>query len=326
MRVITSETLDPFWNLAAESVLLDRVPRWGPMLMLWRSHRTVVIGKNQNPWRECSLQALDAGEGTLARRTSGGGAVYQDTGNLNYAYFCSRAAYDGEAVFARVVDALRELDLDARRLGRNGLGVDGRKISGTAFCIRKAGVLHHGTLLLDTDLERMAAVLTPAEARFDTHAVASQPADVVNLNEIRPGTGAEELTQCLVEVFARSDGGVTGELTVDDLDPDRMLPAHTEMLAWDWRFGRTPRFRITVPVSAGEERTDVCFEVVRGKIESAEAAGVIPPGLPAVLDALRGCRLQAEEVSERLDTASTPAVAVAHALRPFLAWISTDQS
>ncbi len=317
MRLISADSLDPLRNLAAESMLLDDVPDLGAALMLWRGAPSVVIGKNQNPWRECDLDVLASFEGVLARRISGGGAVYHDPGNLNYSWFSPRETYVEEDVFARVIEALGALGFDVKRFGSNGLAVGGRKISGTAFCLRKTGALHHGTLLLDADLERMDSVLTPSRGSFETHAVTSNPAEVVNLSELRPGITSADLEQSLVHAFEEAYGAVKERHALDELDGGDLNTRRDDMATWDWRFGKTPRFRLDLPLTIDEGTANLLIDVEQGRIERAETGGAELRDLNRLRDSLPGCRLIAEEVLDRIEPDSPFRAAMARALQPF---------
>lgn len=299
MVVIASESLDPYLNLAAEDLLLNRVPGWGAVLFLWRCDPTVVIGKNQNPWRECNLPVLAKSGVRLARRVSGGGAVYHDPGNLNYAWFGRRVEYSQVGVYDTVMGVLWDEGIRAERMGKSSLGVDGRKVSGTAFCYRRDAVLHHGTLLVDADLPVLRSCLEGGEAGISTHAVASEPAPVVNLSTVQPGLTIDRVASALATGFAGSTSGSRSAPTWRDLADDE-LSARAEALASPaWLQGLTPRFEWVL----GED-LDLCLTVVRGRVtevRSNQAHGTRDGSSPHWLD---GCALTAEEVTSRLEEAA----------------------
>jgi lipoate-protein ligase A len=316
MRIVTSETLDPFWNLAAESVLLDLVESWGPILLLWRGARSVVIGKNQNPWQEVNLSALARDEGLLARRVTGGGAVFHDEGNLNYSYFCNRNEYDFHRVLQWVRDALASLGIEAEPYGKNGLGVGGRKMSGTAFCFRKNAVLHHGTLLIESDLDAMSEALSPGANSIETHAVASVPADVGNLREIQKSLTLIGVRESLIRTFASVHQGQEERLTVDDLEPEVMDAAHLKFLSWEWRFGRTPGFRFRVEWEDEIADGGALFELRKGTVNAVDYRGLDAGSAGMAFEPLLGCRFVAEELRDRLaDVPAPPARALQEFLR-----------
>lgn len=262
MRVLRSGSLDPYWNLALEDVLLQQFAVDAPTLLLWRSADAVIIGKNQNPWRECDLTWMTGNEVALARRISGGGAVYHDHGNLNYAFFLPRIDYRQELIFDLLTDVLAGFGLTAERVNRTSLVVDGLKVSGNAFCYRRDGVLHHGTLLVDANLDRVRRALRPPAATFETRATASVRMPVANLTAWRP-----ELTVGTVEQALMARCGAT-EAT---LLPVGAMPvvdaACDQMRTWDWLYGRTPPFTV--------EQNGQKQHVVAGRIESGTDDGRI---------------------------------------------------
>ena len=286
------------------------------MLMLWQGARSVVVGKNQNPWQEADVRSLVDAQGVLARRVTGGGAVFHDEGNLNYSYFCRRDVYDSCQVLGWVLDALGSCGVRAARLGKNGLGVDGRKMSGSAFCYRGNSVLHHGTLLVTADLEMMSRVLTSGASAFETHAVPSIPARVLNLETICPRLSVEELGQVLASVFSAVHGGVESVLSVDDLEPETMDSAHQDFLSWEWTCGRTPGFRFFIEWRNGGELLRSCFDVKKGRIQSVRTEGGRRDHPDGGFKALLGCRFVMGDMEERISRIPGPA---AEALARFAA-------
>ncbi len=245
MLIIETQENNVYRNLAVEEYLLERGEE-GPFLFLYRNCPAVVIGKNQNPWRECRIDCLHDIGAALARRISGGGAVYHDLGNLNYSLVCARSLYRAEEVFARVLAALRNLGIRARLEGKTSLTVDGRKISGNAFAFRRKAVLHHGTLLVSANLDLLRSLFPGDLSLEDGYAVASVPADTINLHDLRSGLSWREVGDALAEQFVRYYG------------PARRVE-DTEIETWPWRafmtrlserawvYGRTPPFTVVLP-------------------------------------------------------------------------------
>ena len=248
MAVAETRTLDVFRNLALEEALLES--EGPPTLMLWRSAAAVVIGKNQNPWRECRLGRMAAEGVALARRISGGGAVYHDAGNLNYAVVTDRRTYDESRTFGMVLRALERLGVRAERMGKSSLAVAGRKVSGNAFCFRAGRVLHHGTLLLDADLERLGRYLGPTFEGIETGAVASVPAATANLGLPEAAVRAA-LAESFLETFA--PGAAPERREEGDFDAAFVDLALRRLESEAWLYARTPRFS----VSAGDRRMKV---------------------------------------------------------------------
>lgn len=248
MLLLRTEQLDVHRNLALEECLLDQAAERGPALFLWRSSGAVVLGKNQNPWREVNLPALRAAGLALARRCSGGGTVYHDVGNLNYALALPRDAYDQDALFEQLIRSFHRAGIPAERGPHHGLLVYGRKFSGSAFCFRRRAVLHHGTLLIQADLAQLQRVLTGG-LELVSRAIASHPMPVINLAALQPACAFERVVS---EAFA--PGVVAAGDDVLDALPWREKAERQR--SWDWQFGQTPPFEfkrdaVTVRVAHG---------------------------------------------------------------------------
>lgn len=193
---------DPYENLALEQTLLERVRENACILYLWQNARTVVIGRNQNPWKECRTALLEEEGGHLARRLSGGGAVFHDLGNLNFTFLMREADYDLDRQLTVIETACRSLGIPVERSGRNDLLADGRKFSGNAFYHHNGRAYHHGTLMVDVDLEMVQRYLSPSKAKLAAKGVDSVRSRVVNLREFLPDLTVERLSDALTAAFA----------------------------------------------------------------------------------------------------------------------------
>lgn len=157
---ITDPASDPYFNLAAEEYLLREVEK--PLLRLWRSSPSVVIGRHQIPSIEVNLDVAAKMNVPVLRRLSGGGAVYHDSGNVNYSLIskipdCSRLNFD--LLLAPIVASLNLIGVHATHVGRGDLRLEGAKISGSSFYLWRGFSLHHGTLLFDADLATLESLL-----------------------------------------------------------------------------------------------------------------------------------------------------------------------
>jgi lipoate-protein ligase A len=266
MLILESQSLDVYRNLAIEEYLMDQVTDMGPVLFLWQSDWAVVMGKNQNPWKECRLDRMREEHVPLARRISGGGTVYHDAGNLNYCVIVDRTDYNEHKAYDMVMQALRPMGIEAERTGKSNLSVDGLKFSGNAFCFRKGRAMHHGTLLLQTDLERLGRYLGCLFDSIETHAIASEPAAVVNL---QLGKGA--VTEALKKAFTVSYGGEPVAWYDSALDSTGLEPLIARQRSLDWQFGATPRF--TVQWSGG--RLEVVKDVIVDASGFDDASGLV---------------------------------------------------
>ncbi len=266
MLIVESQSLNVYRNLAIEEYLMDRVRDRGPVLFLWRSECAVVIGKNQNPWRECRLDLMEKEGVPLARRVSGGGTVYHDAGNLNYCLIVAREEYREEQAYEMVFDALETFGIHAEKTGKSNLSVDGLKFSGNAFAFRKGRALHHGTLLLNTDLERLNRYLGSMLDGIETHAIASVPAEVTNLG-LEVAAVSAALKESFQSSYAGGDVSVWSEAELDEAELKLLLK---RQVTDEWKYGATPRFSL--------ERGGLKVDVAKGIVVDAaggESAGVV---------------------------------------------------
>lgn len=266
MLIVQSRSTDVYRNLAVEEWLLDHAALSGPVLFLCVNSPCVVIGKNQNPWRECRLSLMEKEGIALARRISGGGAVYHDEGNLNVGVIVPRTEYREEKQYELLFAALEMFGIQASKLRKNSLAVDGKKFSGQAFCFRGQHVLHHGTLLVNSDLDRLNRYLGPEMEGIETKAVASVPAEVMNLADAASGLTMEKLSEALVKVFCGMYGS-TGvcEYGSDETVPKaELLPLVSRLSSDDWRFAQTPRFQVLL--------NGQTLEIEKGRITNRDGA------------------------------------------------------
>lgn len=198
---LESAVTDPWDNLAAEAALFERATL--PALFLWRNSDCVVVGKNQRISSECDLGYLNERGIPVCRRLSGGGAVFQDEGNLNFSFLFFRP--EEETLFRECVDAVfSAFRLKAVRTGRNDLCVNGKKVSGCAFRKQGEKTLLHGTFLITADLEKMRRCLTPSAEKKAAHRVPSVRARVADLAEFSPSLTVGSWRGALkAEFFAR---------------------------------------------------------------------------------------------------------------------------
>ena len=191
--------VSPYRNLAIEQKLMDHVPDETVILFLWQNHDTIVIGRNQDVNTECRADEFLKDGGQIARRMSGGGAVYHDRGNVNYSIIC-RAEYEKDCQYHYLLKkALSVLTIDAEYNDRNDLTVQGKKISGNAVYVLGDIVCQHGTVLVATDIQRMSYYLTPDVSKLSRNKVKSVKSRVENISVFDPGIGVEDVKQALIK-------------------------------------------------------------------------------------------------------------------------------
>ena len=192
---------DPHRNLALEEYLTDTVGEDTCILYLWQNKHTVVIGRNQNAWQECRTTELERDSGTLARRLSGGGAVYHDMGNLNFTFSLRQADYDLRRQQSVIVEACRSLGIPAEISGRNDILTNGCKFSGNSFYSHAGCAFHNGTLLVNVDMANLGKYLTPSKTKLESKGVASVRSRVINLTELKPDLTIDGMARSMVKAF-----------------------------------------------------------------------------------------------------------------------------
>lgn len=186
MKFLLLHSTDPYHNLAVEEYIFQKTQ--DNAFILWQNDKTVVIGKNQNINCELDFDFVKENGIKVARRITGGGAVYHDLGNLNYSFISSsgKEGIDFAYFTKPIIEALAALGVDAKLTGRNDIEVEGKKISGNAQYSKNGRTLHHGTLLFDTDLSVLSSALHVDEEKIKSRAIKSTRSRVTNLKSLIP--------------------------------------------------------------------------------------------------------------------------------------------
>ncbi len=244
-KIYRSESTDPWFNLAAEEHLLRDANEGEITLYLWQNQTTVVIGRNQNPWKECDCSRLESDGGKLARRPSGGGAVFHDLGNLNFTFITDKRHYDFKRQVEIIALAIRKLGISVEFSGRNDLMVAGRKISGNAYYHGETAVLHHGCILIDTDFEKMIRYLRVSSDKIAAKGISSVRSRVGNLVDSSPGLTARHLAELIQESFQEIHGDAERVSAIRSPAP-ALKSLYKKYASWEWRYGKTPEFDIAL--------------------------------------------------------------------------------
>lgn len=304
-RIIYTKTFDPWWNLALEEYLLNTIKPFQCILYLWQNQNTIVIGRHQNPWRECKCELFESEGGKLARRLSGGGAVYHDMGNLNFTFVASRQTYDASKQTAVILDAVKSLGIEAEKSGRNDLTADGRKFSGNAFCFRKNGAYHHGTVLVSADFGKLSKYLQVSKEKMESKGVKSVQSRVVNLSELVPGLTIEDVADALISSFRNAYGceaAIETEFNADGSEKIAIEELYSKYSSWEWKYGEAPHFDMQMEKRFVWGEVEIGLKLEGGLIKKAsiysdamdeEYIGMLP-------EIFEGCELSYSQLGKRL--------------------------
>ena len=218
LRILKSAVTNPWFNLATEDWIFQALDPQSHTLFLWRNSETVVIGRSQNPWVECKTDKMAEDDVFLARRQSGGGAVFHDLGNTNFTFLSPKADYDQDANFTIIINALRKLGVDATLSGRNDMQVGDKKISGSAFKHSVDRSFHHGTLLVNADMQKLGDYLNPHPLKLQAKGIKSVRSRVANLVEFNDTINHKTLSQAMIEAFCEYYGQEVADTPVEELD------------------------------------------------------------------------------------------------------------
>ena len=307
--IYNAQGTDPHENLAAEKVLMDALAPGEAMLYLWQNFNTVVIGKNQNAWLECRTSLLSEEGGTLARRLSGGGAVYHDLGNLNFTFLMCKEDYDLEKQVEVIRRACLLAGIQAEKSGRNDLLAEGKKFSGNAFYQDKIHAYHHGTLMVDVDMEKLGRYLSPPKSKLLAKGVASVRSRVVNLKELSPVLTIDAMRRYMQQAFM-DVYGLTAETFVLDASMVHMIrELKSQYGSWDYLYGNPLSFTFSCEEKFDWGYVGLQLDAKGGIIqEVAINTDAMDWTLPdAIVKALKGCRFETDSMVYALRQAFLPA-------------------
>ena len=275
MLCIGSPYTDPFFNLAAEEVLLKN--RTEDYFLLYRNRPSIVVGKHQNTLAEINMSFIEKKGFTVARRISGGGTVFHDLGNVNFAFITS--GREGELVDYKkhtrpVIEALKGIGLDVKLGKRNELLLGEKKISGTASHVFKQRVLHHGTLLFSSEMNNLSQALKIKPGKFEDRAVKSVRSEVTNIRDhLTEILEVDTFQQLLFQSIMQSmKGALPYQYSKNDLDEIRKLK-ESKFSSWDWNFGYSPPYHFSKTLRFGNGEMVLHMNVERGIIQEVRIYG-----------------------------------------------------
>lgn len=275
-RYIEVSTVDSAFNLALEEYVFESLSKEYNYFILWQNAPTVVIGRHQNTFSEVNEAYIRENNIRVVRRLSGGGAVYHDLGNLNFTFIQDAAGKEPDlALFCQpVASAIRRLGANAEVNGRNDILVDGKKFSGNAQYVKNGRVMHHGTLLFDSQLEVAGKALNPDPEKIKAKGVASVRSRIANLRPLLPdGITMADFRSALRTALFENEPMEVYTLTEQDIDAITALK-ESRYDTWDWNWGASPACDMTLSGRIeGCGKLTFQFRIKKGMIEDAALFG-----------------------------------------------------
>ena len=306
MLYLESASTDPYYNLALEQVVFDGPGQHETCCMLWQNDNTIVVGKHQNTLQEVNMAYVREHNVRVARRLSGGGAVYHDMGNVNFTFIAPHegAEMDFSSFCRPVAAALAELGVTAEISGRNDMTIDGKKFSGNSQYVKHGRVMHHGTILYGSDLSIVGQALKVPEDKIISKGLQSVRSRVTNVRpyvkeDFPTQVFLERLREALWEMYPMKQM----ELTEEQKAQVEHLRA-TLYSTWDWNFGASPACQIVKKRRVeGCGQLEVHMDVEQGALKTLHFYGdYFSMEEPEKLaEQLLGCALEENALMERLN-------------------------
>jgi lipoate-protein ligase A len=290
MKFLTNPCTNAHWNMAFDEFALEGLDVQEPLFYLWQNAPAVIIGLNQSPYAEVNLPYLEEKGILLARRVTGGGAVYHDLGNLNYSIV--GPVRDMEEAFEIMPAALCKLGVPAERSGRNDILVEGRKCSGYAKRLRRDRMMIHGTLMWDVDLDVLTEALKVPGSKVSAKGIASVRSRVANLKDYLPQYPTLKAFQAALQDLL-ADGDAEYPLTAAQQEAvDR--EAREKFGTWEWNFGHSPETTHRGKKKFACGTVEVLYSLKGGELADVTFQGDFLGNRPAeeLAAQLKGKRLQ----------------------------------
>lgn len=270
---------DPRINLAIEEFILTELDLDEPVLLFYINKPSIIIGRNQNTVEEIDTTYVDNNDIVVVRRLSGGGAVYHDEGNLNFSFITKDDgnSFHNFAKFTQpIVEALKKLGVNAKLEGRNDLLIDGYKVSGNAQFATRGKMFSHGTLMLDLNLDNVAASLKPRKDKFESKGIKSVRSRVANISQFldKKLTTEEFRDLILLYIFDVDSLADVKQYHLTDQDWKRIKEISKSRYAnWDWNYGKSPKFNLERSKRFPTGSVDVRLNVEKGTIKDIKIFG-----------------------------------------------------
>ncbi len=272
MVYLCSPSTDAEFNLALEQYVFEEMDRSQEYFMLWQNASAIIIGKNQNTIEEINQKYVEDHNIQVVRRLSGGGAVYHDLGNLNFTFIMDAgdtSQMDLHAFCRPIAKALRQMGVEAEVNGRNDITIEGRKFSGNSQYVRKGRVMHHGTLMFDSDLSVVSECLKVSRDKVESKGIKSVRSRVTNIREhLKEDVSLEQFRELLIHAMEGEGTGDEEDITAWGCPMERYTFTPEELARveeirqerygrWQWNYGYSPKHSI-----CKERRVEGCGQIV----------------------------------------------------------------
>jgi lipoate-protein ligase A len=301
-KIYLSDSFDPKFNLSIEEWLMKCSGPKELVLFLWQNENTIVIGRNQNPYKECDIKKLEEDGVQLVRRLSGGGAVYHDKGNLNFTFIAADENYDVERNLKVILNGIWKYGIQGHFNGRNDLMVKERKFSGNAFISDNGMNCHHGTLLVDVDLDKLSRYLTVSPLKLESKGIDSVKSRVINLKQISPQITIDGLKSALITSFNELYKIKSQIIQLNEKEVE--LETYLEKYhSWKWNYSESPNFSIVIEEKFKWGIFEIHLEFSDGKIKQCKifTDAIILEDFESLEKMLQNKQFKSNEISQVIE-------------------------
>lgn len=277
MKFISNNNItDPTLNLAMEEYVLKNMPKDDSYFLFYINRPSIIIGKNQNTIEEVNQSYIDEQGIDVVRRISGGGAVYHDTGNLNFSFVTDddgNSFHNFQKFTEPIVEALKSLGVDANLSGRNDIQVGEAKISGNAMVKVKDRMFSHGTLMLNSELDEVQNALKVNPAKIKSKGIKSVRSRVANISEfLDEPIDIDEFKEIILKSIFGETQVEEYKLTDEDWQKIEKL-SNEKYRTWEWNYGRNPKYNFEREEKFEKGFVQIKLDVKKGRIEHAKIFG-----------------------------------------------------
>lgn len=276
MIYIKNNSNNPYFNLAFEEYVFNNMHEADEYLLLWQNRPTIVVGKHQNTIEEINMDFIKANSIQVVRRLSGGGAVYHDLGNLNFTFIVKNTestSFDFKKFTLPVINALKKLGVEAEFNSRNDLAIKGKKFSGNSQYMKKNALLHHGTLLFNSDLEMLVKALNVSNEKIVSKGIKSIRSRVTNIREhLDLDIGMPQFKELLLKYLFEDEEIHGAELSEGQTMEVKKL-MEEKYNTWEWNYGESPKFNVKKSQRLEYGKVDAFIDVEKGIIKGCKFHG-----------------------------------------------------